>query len=854
MEHIRDESLVQPEDIRRAQVKAKANPRPVAPLLRHAPWTSLLEQRKLIEAPMSVDDATQYNAAVSAERRTVGRTFFGIRHAQGPPQHIGIDNYDADAPRHPKRRRINIKSSHEPDLPHEPCDVASNDTGLPGIDSDIDPDAKSLEQWCKTGSWKMCETCHSLHPQRLLPGDMLRAGPTKVTAKSCNNCRSGTTVPQPAHVPKTLRNLPLNVLDALRPLDICTGVEKYAMHGYRIKTGMINFSWAEQDVNDKIDNLPRGHLRKIARNAFKALMQSADSAYSRFIRMHRRFLADHFGPSEIDRRRPLRFIEEIGIECALWPHLYWSSKLCETYIRSMDDRHVHRQQDDQMEWEDASEQDDDQDDAAHDERVGRTSIRKNFMMKVFSPVVGYSGDFEFLQFVYDLSLWTGVGGKKNKTGAYGVPFHLAMKGSSFTPMYWHVRHLGVLDLQRQCGNPSFFLTQSVYEKSFPYHEWVLAEMRMQGRLRQGLAGPEALHHALVLTQFHEGYITGSNCKQGRSHKQPWTQHLFACADGSGQRTYNAHFFRLEFQDGKRKRPSASDPYRGPTEGRGTVHSHAIAYCENIGSMSMEQRVSATLPPLETDPVLHGYVKHAQYDWNGVSGWPVELDHEGHDPLTGKLSLLHTNEDHAKGLRAYVKPIMRALGGCHQDLLHTDGRGNLLSYCSGYTPKFSGSFQEEFLNDEASDFSIARKICCDYHPLEPEMWLYLAGAQFKPCRYGGTLVEKIAPLPDMPEPPQWVLVYENCQWRKDDMTLIDFLRKSNFAGDIVQWVRRLHVQTYGVIRRGAPRDPNIPSLQAFANTCPMRGEKSSPWTRTAGRTMISSASGYQCTCRSGTSPN
>ena len=30
----------------------------------------------------------------------------------------------------------------------------------------------------------------------------------------------------------------------------------------------------------------------------------------------------------------LRFIEEAGLECALWPHLYWEKTLCESIVRA----------------------------------------------------------------------------------------------------------------------------------------------------------------------------------------------------------------------------------------------------------------------------------------------------------------------------------------------------------------------------------------------------------------------------------------------------------------------------------------------------------------------------------------
>ena len=44
---------------------------------------------------------------------------------------------------------------------------------------------------------------------------------------------------------------------------------------------------------------------------------------------------------------------------------------------------------------------------------GRRSAKGSFMAKVLSPVIGYGNDFELLQYVYDLNMWSSLGGKKN---------------------------------------------------------------------------------------------------------------------------------------------------------------------------------------------------------------------------------------------------------------------------------------------------------------------------------------------------------------------------------------------------------------------------------------------------------
>ena len=111
----------------------------------------------------------------------------------------------------------------------------------------------------------------------------------------------------------------------------------------------------------------------------------------------------------------------------------------------------------------------------------------------------------------------------------------------------------------------------------------------------------------------------------------------------------------------------------------------------------------------------------------------------------------------------------------------------MKYCATYTPKFSDAFQKEWLVDEASAFSVARRVLFDYKPCEPEMWLYLAAQRFPPCRYSGTMTELRAPWPgmDTAQVPTIALAYMASTWRSEDMTLLEFARKSNKDGRIAR---------------------------------------------------------------------
>jgi hypothetical protein len=167
----------------------------------------------------------------------------------------------------------------------------------------------------------------------------------------------------------------------------------------------------------------------------------------------------------------------------------------------------------------------------------------------------------------------------------------------------------------------------------------------------------------------------------------------------------------------------------------------------------------------------------------------------------------------QGHRAYFKETLEVTK-CHQDVLHGNGQGLLLKYVATYTPKFSDSFAREWLNDEASAFSVARRVLFDYQPAEPEMWLYLFAQQFPPCRYGGTMYPLLAPWPGMEIKPKLIEAYETCDWRSEEMSFLEFCRKSNKEGAIAQWVQRLHKTS---------SSDDVP-LKVFANACPMKGEK------------------------------
>ena len=427
-------------------------------------------------------------------------------------------------------------------------DVATNDTGLP---FPKDAMARRVEAWCKHGSWAMCQSCGSMQPRPLQPVDLRRLAPPTISEKACTACRHGEYVPQPDDIPQQLRHLKPRVLRALRPLDIDTGTFQRAQCGYRIHSSMVTFAWASQPVEDKIAALRKRKDRASARAALEYLL---GSSYKSFYDRHHAYLQRHGSEMpEKQRKLPLRFLEEEGLEGALWPHLYWRRDLCETVARAS---HESRQQRKRRRARGALDSDssgveDAEDDPAGNSgaRSGLGRIKRGFLRKVLSPVVGYGAEYDLLHFVYDLSLWTTIGTKKNVARQFDIPIRLVLSG--WTPQYWRIRHLAVLDMQRQCGNAALFRTRAPYERTFPYHAWVLHEQRAVGAPRLQLPGPETLHQAHVLLELDRGLFCGARGVKGRADRT-WSQHLLAAVDPPDVNTVLGHVTRLEFQDGKRK--------------------------------------------------------------------------------------------------------------------------------------------------------------------------------------------------------------------------------------------------------------------------------------------------------------
>ena len=160
------------------------------------------------------------------------------------------------------------------------------------------------------------------------------------------------------------------------------------VHGYRQRTGPFRVYWSALSVPEKIAALEDPQRRAKLRTVHEYLMAKQDSKYSKFILMHSQ------GVRQPYHHEIFTAAEYQGIECALWPTLYYSVDMCETMLTA---------------------------------NMNRASSKISFMHKVLSRVVDYSLDFDMLQFQYDRWLFKTITGTINSSRASGCSPNCALQ-------------------------------------------------------------------------------------------------------------------------------------------------------------------------------------------------------------------------------------------------------------------------------------------------------------------------------------------------------------------------------------------------------------------------------------------
>lgn len=126
-------------------------------------------------------------------------------------------------------------------------------------------------------------------------------------------------------------------------------------------------------------------------------MNKADSSYSKFIHMQRDRARNPFLYEIISSE------DYVGIECMLWPMLYYKTSLCESTIKG---------------------------------QSNHASGKLYFMHKVLSPVENYAINFELLHYQYDRWLFKTITGAINASKFSGCSPNSELQEKSFSATFW----------------------------------------------------------------------------------------------------------------------------------------------------------------------------------------------------------------------------------------------------------------------------------------------------------------------------------------------------------------------------------------------------------------------------------
>ena len=385
------------------------------------------------------------------------------------------------------------------------------------------------------------------------------------------------------------------------------------LNGYRQRTGPFRTSWCKELVQQKICLVDDPSRRAFLQQVYDLLLMKEDSCYSRFILMHFR-----------GERPP--FLHEIfssplycGVECALWPALYHTTSLCESILEEQDKS---------------------------------ASGKIAFMHKLLSPVHDFALNFEILQYQYDQWLLKTITGAVNPSKASGCSPNRSLENKSFSKTFWQHQNLYLIDAVRQYGYPSFFITISPYEWTFPFPPF-LEEIRSRYfKDVTNIPTLETIHIAHVLEQIARGYLAGANCNR-------WRTKVFTNLPDPTSKNLETFFYLFEFHK------------------CGTLHVHMLVWVKDISATRADLHVSVPWGNAE-DAFTLASIQKSDKSCLPVREYPDSFITERNGRHT--LQFQHTEDDAERHIRAYVTTLLGSLH-CRTDVQLADGKALVLKYVS-----------------------------------------------------------------------------------------------------------------------------------------------------------------------------
>ncbi|KAJ7377158.1 hypothetical protein OS493_030357 [Desmophyllum pertusum] len=152
-------------------------------------------------------------------------------------------------------------------------------------------------------------------------------------------------------------------------------------------------------------------------------------------------------------------------------------------------------------------------------RESRHSGKVAYHTKVLGQMLDYMLSYEILHCQYDRWMFKTITGAVNSARLARCSPAKSLDEKTFSYGFWQHRFL--IDAVRQHGYPSFFVTISPYEWTFPFPPWLDNIREVAGRSHTELPIAETLHIAHVLEQLVRGHICGANTNR-------WRSHIFTC--------------------------------------------------------------------------------------------------------------------------------------------------------------------------------------------------------------------------------------------------------------------------------------------------------------------------------------
>ena len=178
-------------------------------------------------------------------------------------------------------------------------------------------------------------------------------------------------------------------------------------------------------------------------------------------------------------------MQNIGVECAIWPNFYPDLSYCKTSLNDPENR----------------------------------GTKVAFMSKVFSEISDYGMGFDLLQSHYEIWLSKTVSRAITTAQKRSCSPATSLQAKTFSRKFWRWQHCCLIDFVKQFGFPNLFITISPSEWSFPLSPWLEKLQELSGLGETNLAAFEKLHFLNTLEQIIRRYLCGSNDSK-------WEIHLF----------------------------------------------------------------------------------------------------------------------------------------------------------------------------------------------------------------------------------------------------------------------------------------------------------------------------------------